>query len=701
MLKNRVTAISTILIAAILLGTGSAFAASVRAPHVEVELVAERTAWLPGAANEIALRVKPEDGWHTYWRNPGDSGLPTKLEWSLPPAWSAGGIQWPYPSTEALGELVNYGYGRETLHLVTLRVPEVQSGPTATVRAKAKWLVCKDICIPGEADLSLELPVGGIATVDPRWNASFLDARQRLPESRARAGGYQIADGAFRLQVEFDNELLGGATRAEFFPYANDLVNHGAAQRVALEPGRVRFTQALSAFYVAPEGPVEGLLVLHGSGARAIPVRAVEAAVAAVGGEAPPPDLKTATNERHPSTPRPATDPGLWLILGFAVLGGMILNLMPCVFPILAIKAVAVLESHRNERAHAMAYAAGVVGSSIAVAALLLGLRAGGEQLGWGFQLQSPGFVALLAYLIFALGLSMSGVLEFGTGLMGIGQSLTEKPGYTGSFFTGVLAVVVASPCTAPFMGTSLGFALTQPAPIALLIFAALGFGLAMPFLLLGLFPVVGRLLPKPGAWMETFKQLMAFPLYLTVVWLLWVLSRQTGSNGAALVMCGLVLLAFALWLIARSTGLARWIGAAVIAASLGLLLHPALKPLAQDPEARGGTESAAWSEKRVADLRAGGRSVFINFTADWCITCKANEVVLDSDAVKAAFAAKNVAWLTGDWTNADPEITRLLTAFGRPGVPLYLLYPPTGDPEILPQLLTRDTVTEAVDRLP
>lgn len=693
----------SIAFTAMLLGAGSAFATGVQAPHVEVELVAERTAWLPGAANEVALRVKPEDGWHTYWRNPGDSGLPTKLEWSLPTAWSAGGIQWPYPATEALGDLVNYGYGRETLHLVTLRVPEAQSGPTATVRAKAKWLVCKDICIPGAADLSLELPVGGIATVDPRWSASFLDARQRLPESLELAGGYQIAAGAFRLQVDLGNGALDGVTRAEFFPYANDLVNHGAPQRVALEPGRVRFNQALSAFHVAPAGPVEGLLVLHGSRVRAIPVRAVAATVAeaVAGGENSPSTTEPAAVTEAPPRPMPPADPSLWLIFGFAVLGGMILNLMPCVFPILAIKAVAVLESHRNERSHALAYAVGVVGSSVAVAALLLGLRAGGEQLGWGFQLQSPGFVALLAYLIFALGLSMSGVLEFGTGLMGIGQSLTEKPGYTGSFFTGVLAVVVASPCTAPFMGTSLGFALTQPAPIALLIFAALGFGLALPFLLLGFFPVVGRLLPKPGAWMETFKQVMAFPLYLTVVWLLWVLGRQAGVNGAALVMCGLVLLAFALWLIARSTGLGRWIGAAVIAGSLGLLLHPALKPLAPDTEAQAGAESAAWSEKRVAELRAGGRSVFINFTADWCITCKANEVVLDSDAVKAAFAGKNVAWLTGDWTNADPEITRLLTAFGRPGVPLYLLYPPTGDPEILPQLLTRDKVTEAVDRLP
>ena len=689
---------SLLIALVVMLGAAPVFPAPVRDRHVEAELVAERTAWLPGVVNAVALRLKPDPGWHTYWRNPGDSGLPTTLKWTLPTGWTAGEIEWPYPQVQKLGDLVNYGYGEETLHLVALQAPAKLGGESMTVKAEAKWLMCSDICIPGKADLELRLPVSEIATVDPRWAAAFEDAHSRLPRDGTLAGNFAIADGEFRLQVQSDTALLAGAERAEFFPYASNLVNHGAAQRSALETEGVRFTQALSSFFETPAGAVEGVLVVHGPGTQAYNVAAT-----------PVDPLAIAALPAAVTVPAPviepaiaAVPPDLALIFLFALLGGLILNLMPCVFPVLAIKAVAVIESHRDEKSHALAYAAGVVLSCVVIAGLLLGLRAAGQELGWGFQLQSPVFVALMAYLIFAFGLSMSGLLEFGTALMGVGQSLTEKPGYSGSFFTGILAVVVASPCTAPFMGTSLGFALTQPAPLALLIFATLGFGLALPFLLLGFFPVLGRWLPKPGAWMETFKQLMAFPLYLTVVWLVWVLSGQAGHSAGALVLCGLVLLAFALWLIGRGGRFGRWAGYGVIVLAAALLFHPVLRSTESRPALTGAAASQVWSEARVAALRAEGRSVFVNFTADWCITCKVNEkVALDTDAVKSAFAAKNVTWLVGDWTNADPEISKVLERFSRPGVPLYLLYAPTGEPEVLPQLLTPDTVIEAINRLP
>ena len=670
-----------------------AAAAPVATPHVEAELVAEHTSWVGGAANWVALRLEPEPGWHTYWRNPGDSGLATTLAWSLPEGWSAGEIAWPFPSTHRLGDLVNYGYDSQTLHLVPLTIPAGAEGEF-TVRALAKWLVCADICIPGQAELSLTLPASEIATADPIWSPRFLDARARLPAPEPLAGTFQVADGEVRLQV--DAVELAGAGKVEFFAHANDLVNHGAPQRRALAGTVARFAQAQSAYFNETPSTVEGVLVVHGSDRYAYTVVATPGEVATV--------EETGTDSLAPKESVPVSlpaPPDLWLTLGFALLGGLILNLMPCVFPVLAIKAVSVLENRRGdpaaERRHALAYTSGVVLSCVAVAGAILLLRAGGQQLGWGFQLQAPVFVALLAYVMLALGLSLSGLVQFGTRLMGVGQQLVEQGGYAGTFFTGVLAVVVASPCTAPFMGTALGFALTQPAAIAVLVFATLGLGLALPFLLLGFFPALGAWLPKPGPWMETFKQLMAFPLYLTAVWLLWVLGRQAGIDAVALVLCGLVLLAFALWLWSGAGRLRRTLAALTALGAFALLAHPDIEVRAERPAAAA-EAGEPWSPARVAELRAQGRLVFVNFTADWCITCKVNEkVVFGSAEVRRVLAERNVAWLTADWTSPDPVITAELARHGRSGVPLYLLYGPHGEPEILPQVLTPAIVIEAV----
>jgi thiol:disulfide interchange protein len=671
---------------------GPAAAAPVVTDHVEAELVAEHTSWQPGATNWVALRLKPDAGWHTYWRNPGDSGLPTTLSWTLPANWSAGAIAWPFPSVHRLGELVNYGYDGQTLHLVPLEVPAGQDGEQ-TVKALAKWLVCSDICIPGQAELVLTLPVADGVTADPIWSPRFADARARLPQAKPLAGTFQFAGDEVRLQV--DASELAGATRVEFFAHANDLVNHGAPQRVALAGPVARFAQAMSAYSKGPPATVEGVLVVHGG------ADAVAYTVVAAPGQVETVAAPAATPVAAPAA---GTQPaqGLWLTLGFALLGGLILNLMPCVFPVLAIKAVSVLENRRGdaaaERLHALAYTGGVVLSCVAVAAAILGLRAGGQQLGWGFQLQAPAFVALLAYVMLALGLSLSGLVQFGTRLMGVGQGLVETGGYAGTFFTGVLAVVVASPCTAPFMGSALGFALTQPAHVALLVFATLGVGLALPFLLLGFFPALGAWLPRPGAWMETFKQFMAFPLYLTAVWLLWVLGRQTGIDAVALVLCGLVLLAFGLWLWSGASRLRQVLALLAMAGALALLAHPTVT-VRDEGVAAARVEGEAWSAERVAALRAQGRIVFVNFTADWCITCKVNEkVVFTSAEVRRALAERNVAWLTADWTTPDPAITAELTRHGRSGVPLYLLYGPQGEPEILPQVLTPAIVIEAVN---
>ncbi len=405
------------------------------------------------------------------------------------------------------------------------------------------------------------------------------------------------------------------------------------------------------------------------------------------------------------TTNAPEDTPFLPFVLLGAMLGGLILNLMPCVFPVLSLKALSLASSHlshHKQHLHGWAYTAGVVGSFVLAASIILVARGAGESLGWGFQLQQPGFVAFMAYLFFVMGLSLSGVFYLGTSLMGAGQSLTTGEGLKSSFFTGVLAALVASPCTAPFMATALGFALTQPAYISLSIFAALGFGMALPFILLSYSPVLARNLPAPGPWMETLKQVLAFPLYLTSVWLLWVLANQTSGSGAMAVLSGAVLITFGIWLLQQQTksstgkiftkGLA--VASLVFAASIGWKVG--------DFKERENGLWEAYSPSKLEQLRSEGAPVFVDLTADWCITCKFNErVALNTEAVTKFALLNDIVMLQGDWTNADPDISELLERFGRSGVPLYLMYPssPNSAPEVLPQVLTEALVLESMEK--
>jgi thiol:disulfide interchange protein len=672
---------------ALLLITGNANAESVRADHIEAELIAENSVLKPGE-NWLALRLKPEPGWHTYWRNPGDTGIPTQLIWTLPKGVTAGAILWPYPQLHKLGDLAYFGYGEETLHLVAITLPaDWPAARPVDLRAEAKWLVCADICIPGKAELSLIQTVATSPVADERWTSAFADARSRLPIAAPWKAAFGTSGGDFSLRI--DGAEFEGA-QAEYFPYASDLLNHASAQRVAINAKGLRLSQTLSPYFVAAPASVQGLLVLEQAGKKvAYEFIAEPGAVVAV--KSPPASLP------------PAAQKALPLILLFALIGGLILNLMPCVFPVLSLKALSVLQnrghSAQRQRGHALAYTAGVILSCVAVAVALLALRAGGEAIGWGFQLQSPVFVAALAYLMFAVGLSMSGAVEFGTRFMGIGQALTEGQGYASSFFTGVLATVVASPCTAPFMGTALGYALTQPPLLSLSVFVALGLGLALPFLLLGFFPRLAAFLPRPGAWMETFKQLMAFPLYLSVAWLVWVLAHQTSADGAGIVLIGLVLIAFALWLWNRRGLLATVLQCAALIGAALLLTHPLLTQTPAKANPAAASDAGVYSADRLQQLRAQGRTVFVDFTADWCITCKVNEHgVLNGSRVQEAFAAHNVATLIGDWTRSDPAITAVLEQFGRSGVPLYLVYVNGGEAKVLPQILTPDAVISALN---
>jgi len=694
-----------LLLLCLLIVAPLAKAEPVRTEQLEAELVAERTALVPGQTNWVALRIKPVAGWHVYWRNPGDSGIPTKLDWRLPKDISAGDIAWPYPETERLGDLVNYGYGKEVLHLVPLDVASGTRGEQ-TLAATAKWLVCKDICIPGSADLTLRLPVANDAAADARWQAAFDKARAALPKTVSWPAQFTVAADTFSVQLQ--DPTLAGAEGIAFFPYANDLVNHAAPQRLAIEGDTLRLSQMASAYFVEAPATVDGVLVLTRDGrtqayeisAQPGLVKPVAASQAKAGAK----DENAIGAELGPS-PVAAPDAGaaplsLIAALGLALLGGLILNLMPCVFPVLSLKALSLARAgHEGQRSQSLAYSAGVVLSCVAIAIAILVLQKLGKVAGWGFQLQSPLVVGALAYLLFALGLSLSGVASFGTRLMNLGQSLTEKPGLTGAFFTGVLAVIVASPCTGPFMGAAIGYAVLQPAAVTLAVFAALGLGLALPFLIIGFVPAAARLLPKPGAWMERFKQLMAFPLYLSVVWLLWVVARQLDASAAAQLMVGLVLIAFVLWL----WNARGWLGAfsKLVAAALALGL---LFTLPKPAEVRSAAPSVSaygsepWSVQRVAELRGEGRTIFVDFTADWCLSCKVNErVALRSAKVEQRFREDNVAVLVADWTNADPAITEELARFGRNGVPLYLVYVRGGEPKILPQLLTPDLVIDAI----
>lgn len=686
---------------------------SAGAPHVHVQLVLPQDELFPGGNNQVGLYFKLEPGWHVYWKNAGDSGEPPHIKWTLPDGVTAGPMQFPPPKRLPLGPLMDFGYENEVLFPLQLQVaPTVKDGK-GTIDANVDWLVCREVCIPGKVELKALLQLSAAKPEVVSGSAADADLFSRFANALPKPAPadvktvFQPTQDGFRLSIETGHR----ETQAQFFPADQDVLNNPAPQNVTPTQKGLVLDLKKDANLAAAPAQLKGVIEL--SGGRAYEVAAQPGSVAM------PAKARSASGSAAGSVVFLAQ------AVGLAFLGGLLLNLMPCVFPVLFLKGLALVNSSSEERhklrTHGFVYATGILVSFWLLVGALLALRAAGASLGWGFQFQSPVFLSLMAGLLFFLGLSLAGQFEIGLTLTGAGGRLAAKQGYAGSFFTGVLAVVVATPCTAPFMGAAIGYALAQPAGVTFAVFTALALGLAAPYVALTLEPAWTRILPRPGAWMEILRQAVSVPIFGTVIWLAWVLAQAYGAAALAALLVELLLLAISGWFLGRWPA-KRWatgVAALVVLATIGICLTvgrdlaevptPALSPedgqaLASSPSSQKAAQSTwqPWSADAVARFQAQGRPVFVDFTASWCLSCQVNErVALSQPSVQEAFQNANVALLKADWTRQDPAITEALASLGRSGVPVYVLYTPGGnDPTLLPQVLTPGIVIDAVSKL-
>ncbi|WP_022681301.1 protein-disulfide reductase DsbD family protein [Sphingobium bisphenolivorans] len=640
------------------------------APHIAAILVAESASPRPGQGTAIAFSMRPEPGWHGYWENPGDAGLGMTVKWTLPKGVTAGPLRYPVPETLLIAGLMNHVYEGPYGVLAKLTVaPDVPAGTRLPIRVRADWLACTDkVCVPEGGDLALELIAGDGAVQQP-VRAQFDTWRSHLPRPLGSRASYAIDNGRLRLSVPFP----AGADAADvhLFPLADKVLRYAAPQVVSRQGDRLMIeTEAAQGF---SGGKLVGIL------------RAGDHMGFSI--EAAPGIVE--------SLPQSGTVRTALIALGGALLGGLLLNVMPCVFPILGLKAMKLARAGGDERAvrrEAVAYAAGIVLTCLLLGGALLGLRAAGAAVGWAFQLQDPRIILLLLLLVTAIALNLAGLFELTA--FGGGDRLAGKAGTAGAFWTGVLVAFVATPCTGPFMGAAMGAALVLPIAAALAIFAGLGLGLALPFLLLAFVPPLRTRLPKPGPWMSRLQKILAIPMLVTALGLLWLLGQQRGTSAMILGIVAATALALLLFWLGRQQRSGRRGGLAT--ALLAILLFSGaatLLPVRAPAQSRT-ADTLAFDEARLASLRQSGKPVFLYFTADWCLTCKANEAAaIDRSETRAAFEKGSVTVMVGDWTNADPAITRFLEAQGRSGVPLYLWYAPGKEAQVLPQILTPATL--------
>ena len=675
--------------------------------RVRAELMAHAPQGVePGQPVWVGLQLAHQPEWHTYWKNSGDSGLPTQLAWTLPAGVTAGDIAWPVPRKIPIGNLANYGYEGTVLLAVPLTItPAFKPSLLASdleVKLKANWLVCRKECVPEEGEFALKIPVRSTTALN---GAAFDASLKAQPQPLAGKSEVRIDGDTLKFSVVGLPATLQGKS-LEFFPETAEVIETAGQWTQQWQGPIWTASVPLSAQRSRSPSVMPVVLASGGQGWRT---------EAAVNGEWPKvvaaagvsPALEAALRSNADGAPVSTPSISLALALIGALLGGLILNLMPCVFPVLAIKVVGFTrhaDDRRGHRISGLAYTGGVVLSFLALGALFLSLRAAGQQLGWGFQLQSPAVVATLAALFTVIGLNLAGLFEFRAFLPSSLATLESRHPVGNSFLSGVLAVAIASPCTAPFMGASLGLAIGLPAPQALLIFAALGLGMALPYLAASLVPAVARLLPKPGAWMDVFRKLMAFPMFATVAWLVWVLGQQSGIDGAGALLALLVALAMVLWAFTLR-GVSRGVVVALSLSSLALLAWIAGPSITRVPDQAPLASNAdgwqAWEPGRVDQLLAAGQPVFVDFTAAWCVTCQYNKkTTLANREVRADLSSKNVALLRADWTRRDPAITAALDQLGRSGVPVYVLYKKGRPPVVLSEVLGVQEVRSAIAKL-
>jgi thiol:disulfide interchange protein DsbD len=652
-----------------------------KTPQLTVDLVAEPTPIISGKTVTLALRFNPVPGWHIYWKNPGDSGLPPSVTWKLPPGWTAGPLQFPFPEKILLPPLVSYGYEQETLLLTTFTIPDYEKIPSSfPIEADIEWLVCKETCLPGKAHLNLTLSTQPKPNID--LQGLFDDVRKDLPTSLPHISITAKTEGS-ALQLIVEPKTQVGSLN--FFPDGDFLDEFKPSKIETLSSGKLQLNLHLKEKAKLPPS-LQGVLVAENpwdtSGHRALAISVA---------------LKSPSS----STSR------LPLTLLFAFLGGLILNVMPCVFPILSLKALHLVqissESRSAARREGIAFSFGVLLSLLALAGLLIILRASGQSLGWGFQLQSPPVVWLLLALLLALSLNLLGVFEFQSLLGGLAAK-KKSQGWAGAFASGLLAVAVASPCTAPFMGVALAAAFALPPHTTLLIFSFLAFGFALPVLLFSFFPALLSFLPKPGAWMNTFKRILSIPMLAAVLWLAWVAYRLSGSSAFLPALLGAIALSLGLLLYGRSqhsfppSPTLRWGGLVLVL--LAAVIPATTLKTASTELVSNHPDRLAWSEEEVTRQLAAGHTVFIDFTAAWCLTCQVNErLTLSHPDVQAAFRANNIAFLVADWTRRDPAITSALHKYGREGVPTYVILRPSSNstPQLLPEIITPSIVLKSL----
>lgn len=705
----RITLLTSILL--LFTGLQSIEAFQVKTDHAEVELISEQSAIVPGETFWIGVQMDIDEGWYVYYRNPGDSGMPLTLNWTHEKDFNISDIKWPYPKWKDIpGDLTSYAYQDSMLYMMEATAPEdLEPGDQTTLTVEADWLICEKVCIPEYGDLELTLNVAERPEFNEDVLPLFSEMREKLPADLDYWQAFaDVKNDTVTLKLTTDAFEIPEYSNIIYFANEQGEIENGADQPFAVENDTLSMKLQKSVYKSDDIQRVWGLVYNEEGWDESGRIKAMTVDIN-LGGEQEP---VTATASE------PVLSQSFLLILGFAFLGGLILNLMPCVFPILSIKIMNFVQvsgdDPRKAKLHGWVFGAGVLISFLVLAGLLLLLRAGGQELGWGFQLQSPPFIAFMTFLMFGLGLSLMGIFEIGNSLMNVAGSAKTGEGLKGSFFSGVLATVLATPCTAPFMGTALGAAITMPAIAALLIFAVLGLGMAIPYIILSSFPALLKKMPKPGAWMETFKQFMAFPLFATAIWLAWVFGQQVGIDGLTNLLIGLLLMSMGIWILNRwkatqISNVSRIVSRVFVVLLIAGGFFISASSSAQTAQSSAsktdqyGIEWQAYSEDQLDQHLAENNNVFIDFTAAWCITCKANErVVFSSDRVKEKFQDLNFVMMKADWTNRNPEITRALESFGRNGVPLYVIYHEDLDgPMVLPELLTPGIVIDVLDELP